>query len=286
MKRLHSPSTYGAELVRGATSNAIAVIAGGIILIIPSLFLLIPGVSYDISDPSTTLRPAFSVFVILFSFGLFIIFRGTNRAISLSKRMANQLDEMPEILQSTASIPEDYPAGRSVALGVGRRQPRVIRQHSSSPQSGQPRSPDTATPGIAATRVVPSQPLAVRPARVGKAPSSGGSAPALSFEGAVQAIVDRYNQEKVRKKFKGWVKTLMMTFPDRDTSVLYKINGDEGIEMLEGVDEGAEVHVIINSDVFIKLLAKQINAIKAYSSGKLKVKGEMKNLLKLRRLMF
>jgi len=34
------------------------------------------------------------------------------------------------------------------------------------------------------------------------------------------------------------------------------------------------------------MMTKQINPIKAYSSGQLEVKGKMRNLLKLRKLMF
>jgi putative sterol carrier protein len=78
----------------------------------------------------------------------------------------------------------------------------------------------------------------------------------------------------------------MMTFPDVGKSYLYKINGDQGILMTEGVDESAAVQVKMDSTIFIKMLTKQINPIKAYSSGSLEVKGEMKNMLKLRGLMF
>jgi putative sterol carrier protein len=42
----------------------------------------------------------------------------------------------------------------------------------------------------------------------------------------------------------------------------------------------------MDSTIFVKMMTKQINPIKAYSSGNLEVKGEMKNMLKLRKLMF
>ncbi|MHA1447767.1 MAG: SCP2 sterol-binding domain-containing protein [Candidatus Heimdallarchaeaceae archaeon] len=42
----------------------------------------------------------------------------------------------------------------------------------------------------------------------------------------------------------------------------------------------------MDSTVFVKMMTKKINPIKAYSSGNLEVKGEMKNMLKLRKLMF
>ena len=108
----------------------------------------------------------------------------------------------------------------------------------------------------------------------------------FTYEDGLQSIVDRYNTEKVLKAFRNWYNTLMMTFPDISKSYLFKINGGEGIELSEGVDEEAAVQVKMDSTVFIKMMTKQINPIKAYSSGNLEVKGEMKNMLKLRKLMF
>ena len=108
----------------------------------------------------------------------------------------------------------------------------------------------------------------------------------FTYEDGLQNIVDRYNTEKVMKAFRNWYNTLMMTFPDISKSYLFKINGGEGIELSEGVDEEAAVQVKMDSAVFVKMMTKQINPVKAYSSGNLEVKGEMKNMLKLRKLMF
>ena len=108
----------------------------------------------------------------------------------------------------------------------------------------------------------------------------------FSYEDGLQNIVNRYNTEKVKKAFKGWNNTLMMTFPDISKSFLFNIKGDEGIDLSEGFDENSAVQVKMDSTVFVKMMTKQINPIKAYSSGNLEVKGEMKNMLKLRKLMF
>jgi putative sterol carrier protein len=108
----------------------------------------------------------------------------------------------------------------------------------------------------------------------------------VSLEEALEKIVDRYNDPKVAKSFQKWNETLMMTFPDLNKSYLYKINRDEGIELMEGYDEEAAVQVKLNSNIFIKMMTKQINPIKAYSSGELEVAGKMRDLLKLRKLMF
>ncbi len=108
----------------------------------------------------------------------------------------------------------------------------------------------------------------------------------FTYEDGLQNIIDRYNTEKVMKAFRNWHNTLMMTFPDISKSYIFKINGGEGIELSEGVDEEAAVQVKMDSTVFVKMMTKQINPVKAYSSGSLEVKGEMKNMLKLRKLMF
>jgi len=108
----------------------------------------------------------------------------------------------------------------------------------------------------------------------------------ISLEEALQKILERYNDPKVSSAFKSWDDNLMMTFPDVDKSYIYKINKDQSIDLFEGYDEEAAVQVKIDSDVFIKMMTKQINPIKAYSSGKLEVVGKMRSLLKLRKLMF
>ncbi|MBN2155020.1 MAG: SCP2 sterol-binding domain-containing protein [Candidatus Lokiarchaeota archaeon] len=110
--------------------------------------------------------------------------------------------------------------------------------------------------------------------------------PTISLEEALQSIVDRYNDEKVKKSFKGWNETLVMRFPDIDKNFMYVINGDEEIQFTEGDNAEAAVQVEMDSTLFQKLIAKQVNAIKAYSSGKMNVSGQMKNMLKLRKLMF
>ena len=78
----------------------------------------------------------------------------------------------------------------------------------------------------------------------------------------------------------------MMTFPDLEKSYLFIITNDQGILLEEGRDEEAAVQVNLDSEIFLKMMTKQINPIKAYSSGGLEVKGKMRNLLKLRKLMF
>jgi putative sterol carrier protein/uncharacterized membrane protein (DUF485 family) len=108
----------------------------------------------------------------------------------------------------------------------------------------------------------------------------------ISIEEALQKIIDRYNDPNVSKMFTNWQNTLMMSFPDLKKNYLFKINNDQGIKLEEGYKDDVAVQVSLDSETFIKMMTKQINPIKAYSSGELEVKGKMKNLLKLRKLMF
>ena len=108
----------------------------------------------------------------------------------------------------------------------------------------------------------------------------------VSIEEALQKIIDRYNDPNVSKVFNNWQNTLMMSFPNLKKNYLFRINNDQGINLEEGYEEDAAVQVTLDSEIFIKMMTKQINPIKAYSSGELEVKGKMKNLLKLRKLMF
>jgi len=115
---------------------------------------------------------------------------------------------------------------------------------------------------------------------------SPDAAPTLSLDDALQTIITNYNTDKVKKSFNGWNETLVMRFPDLGKSYMYIINGSEGLKFKEGDDPDAAVQVEMDSPLFQKLIAKQVNAIKAYSSGKMNVSGQMKNMLKLRKLMF
>ncbi|TFG18742.1 MAG: hypothetical protein EU530_08345 [Promethearchaeota archaeon] len=116
--------------------------------------------------------------------------------------------------------------------------------------------------------------------------SSWEEVPTLSLDDALNTIITNYNTDKVKTSFKGWNETLVMRFPDLGKSYMYIINGSEGLEFKEGDDPEAAVQVEMDSTLFQKLIAKQVNAIKAYSSGKMNVSGQMKNMLKLRKLMF
>jgi putative sterol carrier protein/ketosteroid isomerase-like protein len=107
----------------------------------------------------------------------------------------------------------------------------------------------------------------------------------LTLDQALENIIARYNTEEVKKSFHGWVKSVMMMFPDTGKSVVFKINGDQGITLTEGEDKSAAIKLKVRCDIFIRMLSKQVDPAKAYSSGELKVEGGLRDILRFRKII-
>jgi putative sterol carrier protein len=103
-------------------------------------------------------------------------------------------------------------------------------------------------------------------------------------------IEARYNDnEKVRKKLAKYNDPIQMSFIDTGRKVLLLVNGDQGIEIKDNAgDDNAPVKIAFTTEqIMLDMFNKTIGAVKAYSSGKIKVvEGEIRNLMKLRSLLF
>jgi len=111
-----------------------------------------------------------------------------------------------------------------------------------------------------------------------------------SIEEALQKVEERYSsEEKIRKKLASYNDPIELTFLDTSNKALILVNGDQGIDtkFKEG-DDSAPVKIEFESEqTMLDLLNKKIGAVGAYSSGKIKVvEGKIRNLLKLRKLLF
>ena len=284
MRRITSKTN---ALVGGAVNALFAVIIGAIsMMTVGTILLSIPGVSLSIANPESV-TPTFYISIMIILIGAALITIATRKAFNTNSKLIDKIDRALEILENNIATPTSMSGegirGGSLAQG-GRGHPRIIRQGGST--SVETREPVTKRVSKPASNTMAPARQTTKELQQKKPKSKKEEKETLSFDEAINRIVERYNEEKVRKKFGGWYNTLMMTFTDLDKSFLYVINGDEGIDLSEGVDEDAAVKVELDSELFTKMLSKQVNAIKAYSSGALKVQGKMKNLLKLRKLMF
>ncbi|TXT67258.1 MAG: hypothetical protein BAJALOKI1v1_140026 [Promethearchaeota archaeon] len=111
-----------------------------------------------------------------------------------------------------------------------------------------------------------------------------------NIEECLKEIERRYNEnEKARDKLSSFHDPIQMTFSDTGRKVLLLINGDQGIEVKDNTaDENAAVKIEFTEEqVLMDMFNGEIGGVKAYSSGKIKiVEGSIRNLMKLRKLMF
>ena len=111
-----------------------------------------------------------------------------------------------------------------------------------------------------------------------------------SIDSCLKEIENRYvNTEKVRRKLANYDEPIQITFLDTNRSVMLLVNKDQGIEIKDNTnDDKAPVKIeFVSEQTMLELFNKELGAVKAYSSGKIKViEGQIRNLMKLRSLMF
>lgn len=100
----------------------------------------------------------------------------------------------------------------------------------------------------------------------------------------LQSLSSRFDDPKIQRRFKEYNKTLQFIFPDIDTKMFMRIGDAVLLEVGEGETE-SELQVTMDSTVFFGIIDKTESPMAAYSSGRLKTKGEVPDLLKLQKLL-
>jgi len=246
----------------------------GLALIVSSVWFAVQFIQVD-TDTITNIDTLIDLQLFLFIFGIILILIGIYESFGIIKRIKKILDN-PNL---TETFERNFPSTTTGRVGSGLQIIRPMMPKSSPDEVKQVQKSSS----ISKIQTDPKPNKILQPSQnagSSKKTDFSDTSIGLSLEDALQMIVDRYNTEKVRKSFKNWNHTLMMKFSDLGTSYLYIISGINGLEFSEGIDENAAVQVKMDSMVYRKMMNKQINPIKAYSSGALEVKGEMKNMLK------
>ena len=102
--------------------------------------------------------------------------------------------------------------------------------------------------------------------------------------GMLQTLGERFEDPKIKRRFKEYNKALQFIFPDLDVKMYMKIGDAELLEVAEG-EIDSELQVTMDSSVFFAIIDKTESPMAAYSAGKLKTKGEVPDLLKLQKLL-
>ena len=105
------------------------------------------------------------------------------------------------------------------------------------------------------------------------------------IKNSLDGVRARLDDPKLKQRFAAFSKNLQFTFTDLDTSFVMRIENGEMKSLAEGSTESPDIHVTVESEVLMNILSKKINPMRAYTTGKLKVKGTLTDLLKLQKLL-
>jgi putative sterol carrier protein len=105
------------------------------------------------------------------------------------------------------------------------------------------------------------------------------------IEDAFQLVINKFDDPKLKPRFATYSKNMQFTFPDINSTYLIKVLNGKVESLKEENIDSPDIHVTIESGVFIDILNKKINPMKAYTTGKLKAKGKLTDLLKLQKLL-
>ena len=80
-------------------------------------------------------------------------------------------------------------------------------------------------------------------------------------------------------------RTLACQVPDLQAAFHGNLKDGRIVDLADGDDPKAKIKMIINSDDLLELVAGTLDAGKAFTSGRLKIKASVMDLLKLRKLL-
>jgi putative sterol carrier protein len=101
-----------------------------------------------------------------------------------------------------------------------------------------------------------------------------------TLKGWVQKISD----EKYAWLLSGWNKLMQDHFTDTDEFYYIKFTDGKPEGPIEGAVDYPEIPYKISGDTFLAISRKEISGVKAFMTGKVKVKASMQDKLKLQKL--
>jgi putative sterol carrier protein len=101
----------------------------------------------------------------------------------------------------------------------------------------------------------------------------------------LRKLREAFEDPELQSKFKNYRKTIQFTFPDIDADMFMQIGNGTIDAIGVGIAE-ADLGVTVDSSVFLGILDKTEDPLEAYSTGKLKTRGEVHDLIVLRNLLF
>ena len=104
----------------------------------------------------------------------------------------------------------------------------------------------------------------------------------------IQKVLSKLIEEKNQRRFRKWNKSIAFTFKELGktwTATLVAGVPGEVEEVESNKSTKYDIHVLTDSETWLGILNKEINAMSAVTSGKLKIKGKMTDLIKLKKVL-
>ena len=102
---------------------------------------------------------------------------------------------------------------------------------------------------------------------------------------AFKILQDRYNNPEFRQHLQDYTKIIKFTFTDLQDPYIIEINKGDIMDLSDKNIETSDIEISTDSRTFLDILHKEMSPIVAYSTGKLKVKGKLTDLMKLQKLL-
>jgi putative sterol carrier protein len=105
------------------------------------------------------------------------------------------------------------------------------------------------------------------------------------IEDTLNIVKLRFDDPKLKPRFVGFSKNMQFTFPDLKTAYLIRVNNGVVQSLSEESIPTPDIHVTMDSEILTGIMNKKVNPMTAYTTGQLKAKGNLTDLLKLQKLL-
>ncbi|MFX0063935.1 MAG: SCP2 sterol-binding domain-containing protein [Candidatus Hermodarchaeota archaeon] len=102
---------------------------------------------------------------------------------------------------------------------------------------------------------------------------------------AVEQARGKILDEKNAKYFKNWTRTILYFFPDTNDYLNIKVIDGKPQDLIEGEIEDYDIKFEMTTDILVGIMRGEINGLKAFATGMVKVKASMRDIMKLQKLV-
>lgn len=102
----------------------------------------------------------------------------------------------------------------------------------------------------------------------------------------MKVVVERFKDQAVTESLRDFSKRIVFEFPDLRVSYTLEVENGELRRVERGSPDQVDIKITMPSSTFVDIIDKKTSPIKEYQLGKIRVKGSMGDLIKLRKLLF